>query len=264
MQAYLRGLPMLMYHKIDARHEVGINTLHPDRFRCHIKYLVQNGYQTVTFEDLLTVEKLPDRPVMLTFDDAYASVFENAFPLMREHGFRGVVFVISGFIGRQNSWDANLFNICYQHVNAAQINKLSAAGWEVGAHTVTHRALTMLGDDVARAELRQSRLTLAALTGRPVNALAYPFGLHSARIRALAREAGYAFACKIIRGSQSDDPFQLMRIPVYQFESEKDLARKLRLPISFSHRLQLVLLGLPAFLIPPFQWIFKRNLFLEK
>ena len=82
-----------MYHKIDSRMEVGINALSPREFQEQMNYLHQEGYQTITFRDLLFAADIPEKTVIITFDDAYESVYKNALPVMERYGQRGVVYV---------------------------------------------------------------------------------------------------------------------------------------------------------------------------
>lgn len=261
----LRRTPILAYHKIENRREVGINVVSPEKFRRHLSLIRQMGFQAITFREVLSASPLPPKPLILTFDDAYESIYHNAYPLLREFGMKGVIFVIAGFIGRWNDWDANLGGIRFRHLNEGQLRELEAAGWEIGAHSVTHRALTRLKNPALRREIEESRRILEPLCSGPLTTFAYPFGLHSARVREAVGEAGFAFGCKGIRGAGGkDDLLALQRIPVYQFEGNRALAHKLRWPaLPRVELLKLSLLGWPAALTPFYQRLFKAELFLE-
>lgn len=261
----LNRTPILMYHKIDPRMEVGINALSPPQFQEQMSYLHQEGYRTITFQDLLLAPEIPAKTVIITFDDAYESVYENALPIMEKYGQRGVVYVIGRFIGKLNEWDANFAGIKFQHMAGEQLVKLAELGWELGAHTMTHRALSWIKEDHLKTEIRQSRKVLSSLSEKPIVSLAYPFGMQNGKVRQFAEAAGITFGCKGMRKrSETPDLLQLPRIPVYQFEGLPAFRRKLQLPmLPARERWKLAALSCPAILTPMFQYFCRRQLFLD-
>lgn len=265
LRTLLAKIPILTYHKIETRREVGINALPPENFRAQLACLQELGYAAVTFRDLLTAPALPDKAVILTFDDAYASVYENALPLMQSYGFRGVVYAIGRFIGRWNDWDANLGGIRFRHMDRRQLRELVDAGWEIGAHSLTHRALSGLDAASLQREIIGSRDLLAEISGAPPVSFAYPFGMHHSRVREMVAAAGFPLACSGIRGSgDAADLLQLRRIPVYQFEGLGAYRKKLRVAdFPRLEYLKLRILSWPAILTPLYQKRFRRELFLE-
>lgn len=266
VKALLQRIPILTYHKVALRREMGINVIPPQRFRQHISFLHEAGFRSVTFWDLLNKPEIPPKAVILTFDDAYESIHKHAFPILQEFSFRGVVFVIAGFIGCWNRWDINLGGIHFRHISEEQLQEIEGAGWEIGAHGVTHRALTMLKGAQIEREIRDSRCVLERINSKPPVSIAYPFGMHNSHVRRAAGDAGFRFGCKSIRGTDSTgDLLQLRRIPVYQFEGLPALKRKLNSTgISSYEKIKLSLLSAPAVLTPLYQALFKRHLLLEK
>lgn len=266
VKALLEQIPILTYHKVALRREMGINVVSPQRFRQHISFLYEAGFRSITFWDLLNEPELPPKAVILTFDDAYESIYQHAFPILQEFSFQGVVFVISGFIGCRNRWDINLGGIHFRHMSEEQLREIEQAGWEIGVHGTTHRALTMLNGAQLEQEIRVSRCTLEKISSKPLVSIAYPFGMHNPQVRRVAGEAAFRFGCKSIRGTNSTaDLLQLRRIPVYQFEGVPALRRKLNSEgISPYEKIKLSLLSAPAVLTPFYQALFKRQLSLEK
>ncbi len=259
----LSKTPILMYHKIDPRMEFGINALSPSRFKMHVYWLRDHGFKTITFYDILLKESLPEKTVIITFDDAYESVYQQAFPILNAVGFRAIVYVISNFIGRENSWDMNLGGICFRHMTAQQLRELSEKGWEIGSHTCTHRALTRLKNAELNIELKDSLNRLTTVSNRPVISIAYPFGMQNERVHLTANSAGYKFGCGSIRGTASQNFYSLRRIPVYQFENVNALKRKLQANLPLQEKLKLTILSFPAQLTPLYQRLFKPELFLD-
>ncbi len=253
----IADIPILTYHKIDDRREWGITTVRPRTFREQIRFLAENGYHPVNFQQVAD-GVIPGKPVIITFDDGYESVYRHALPVLQEFGFTAVVFLITGYLGRLNHWDANLGGHLFRHLDRRQIAEMAGAGIEIASHGMTHRAFTLLENNVMRRELADSRALLQDLCGQPVNSLAYPFGLKNRQIITAVRESGYRFGCVNLWGGRPNDAFRLQRIPVYRTDSMTAFRRKLgsggywRL-----EKTKLLALSWPARLTPLYQQIFQ-------
>ncbi len=149
----------------------------------------------------------------MTFDDALEGVHRYAYPIMEDRGLKGIVFVITGFIGKRNVWDAH-FGVSVRHMDRSAILELSEAGWVVGSHTVSHRALTTLTEDEIRWEMEYSKKFLEDLTGREVWAISYPFNLYDPRVLRLAEETGYRWGFSGPSLRKNFTPLNVPRIPV--------------------------------------------------
>lgn len=227
MNAPLNGIPILTYHKIDARREWGLTCVRPHRFREQMVFLKETGFHPVNFFQLQK-NRLPKKPVIITFDDGYDSVYRHALPVLQELQFTAVVFVITGFIGGWNRWDANLGGIRFRHLDEPQIGALSGAGMEIGSHGITHRALTSLSAAEIETELSLSRKFLSGITGQAARSVAYPFGMQNAVVCRMARQAGYVYGCINLWGKLSaGSALALRRIPVYRTDSLSAFRRKL-------------------------------------
>jgi peptidoglycan/xylan/chitin deacetylase (PgdA/CDA1 family) len=259
MKVPFSEIPILTYHKITSQREVGINTVAPDKFGEQMQFLKENNYHPTNFRELMQGNP-PAKPVIITFDDGYASVFESALPLLKAFQFTAVIFLITDFLGKENSWDANLGGIKFTHLDELQVVKLSAAGMELGSHGATHRALTYLGEKEVISELHQSRKLISKISGQQVITLAYPFGMQNKKVQRLAKDAGYRIGCVNLWGkAEQNNPFNLKRIPVYGFDSLASFNRKLSGGKSQKlELLKLKVLSWPAFLTPMFQKTFKQ------
>lgn len=216
-----RQVPVLMYHEI----VVGPNSLYvaPHELAAHLEYLVREGYTPVTlaqiYANFTTGGPIPDKPVVLTFDDGYASFYTGARPLLRQHGATGTLFVITGFVGKPGyvTWD--------------QVAEMAAEGIEIGAHTVTHPDLAVVSDDRLNREIRESRALLEERSGRPVRFFAFPAGRYDGRGPAVLREAGYLGAVVTQRGMATpcQDAMLWRRVRVNKGTSVPALAALLRM-----------------------------------
>ncbi|GAB4371264.1 MAG: hypothetical protein Kow0042_13910 [Calditrichia bacterium] len=253
-------IPILSYHKIDDRREFGLNTVKIRHFYQQMNFLRESGYQTLTFRDL-SGNALPPKPVIITFDDGYASVYHQARHILQKMGFTAVIFIISGYIGKLNNWDVNIGGIRFAHLNAVQLEALSDLGMEIGSHGVSHRALTRLSAEEQFAELVSSKMQLEEIIQRPVLSIAYPFGLQNPTLLQNARKAGYHFGCINLWGAnQRNNPLCLRRIPIYRTDSLRSFQRKLA--TGFFHHLEigkLRLISWGARLTPLYQSLFRRN-----
>jgi len=159
--------PILLYHHVSDAGNGNRYYVTVDDFRTQMEALRDWGYTSITATDLVDVlingGELPNRPVVITFDDGNIDVYQNAFPIMREMGFVGTFYIVA------NRLQSNYF------VNAEQLQEMADDGWEIGSHSMTHSDLTT-DDSIARFEILQSRLTLEEATGEPISTFAYPYG----------------------------------------------------------------------------------------
>lgn len=183
-----------------------------------IAFLVDRAFTGMTFSDLAdafeTGKALPERPVVLTFDDGYADFASAAWPVLRRYGFPATVFVTSGWIADSGPYAAGMPPD--QMLNRVQVRELAAAGIEIGAHSHSHPQLDQLAQAALCEELRVGRVLLEDCIDAPVRALAYPFGYSTPRVRLAARAAGYrcAAAVRNVRATPSDDIFMLPRLTI--------------------------------------------------
>lgn len=215
------GTPILMHHQVGP-HRPGsaLNRWRVTQrdFDWQLDTLKRLGYRGVALSDIVESREVETgtkvRRVVLTFDDGYRGVRENALPALHARGFKATVFVVADRIGGVNDWDGETPG--EPLLAADEIRELHGAGIEIGSHGATHRALTRLdAADLAR-EVAGSRETLEQITGSPVTSFCYPYGNFDDRVVEAVRTAGYR-AATVIRGGISkdlSDPFRLKRVAV--------------------------------------------------
>jgi peptidoglycan/xylan/chitin deacetylase (PgdA/CDA1 family) len=221
-----REIPILMYHRVNDS-ELRPSTVRTGRFRDQMQYLSAGGFRSLTCGDLAVIAKagqpLPERPVLLTFDDGYRDNFENAFPVLQEFGLTATVFPVSSRIGEWNQWETNPSIPRFPLMDAAMIKAMSAAAIEFGSHTASHAALNRIPVEKAREEIVRSKKDLEDLLGKPVVSLGYPYNGYNAAVKELAARAGYTNACTagdgprpLAKNPSALDWFELRRIVVPQ------------------------------------------------
>ncbi len=211
-------VPALMYHGVGDECWTSPELFtRPDDLRAQLRWLLDNGYTPIFFEDLKHADAI-EKPVLLTFDDSFRDNYTELFPILREYGVKATLFVIQGTIG----WDANL--------SAAQLREMLASGLvRAECHTQYHCFLDELPDGQLNEELTWSKVGLTKLSGRIPCAIAYPAGREDARAVAICRRE-YRFGVKMggpvyVTG---EDPFFFHRIAVPRGILLADFAARLR------------------------------------
>jgi peptidoglycan/xylan/chitin deacetylase (PgdA/CDA1 family) len=231
-----RGVPILMYHQV-TRHPhpaFGKYTVTLTAFRRQMAWLARSRYETIGFDALFAARErgtpLPRRAVVLTFDDGFSECVEHAAPILREHGFTATFFLVAGLVGETSRWLVDEIGAEFPLAGWDDARALVSMGFACGAHSLTHPRLTSLDGEACRRELVEARRTLETELRCEVRYLAYPFGAHDARVRALARDAGYFAACSTDVGVSTgeDDRFALVRVPVTSGDTLPDFLWRLR------------------------------------
>jgi peptidoglycan/xylan/chitin deacetylase (PgdA/CDA1 family) len=216
--------PVLCYHKVDVRLELGVTRLGPHHFRRQVETLAARGFRTLGSGELIAEfggEPSPvsghRSPVVITFDDGYATLAEHAFPVLADHGFRALVFVITDHVGGDNRWDLRPGGRVFRHLDWDALGRWQERGIEVQSHGTSHGRFTWMSDAEVEDELHRSREAIRTRLGRDAVAVAYPFGAVDDRVRRLAAAAGFRLGFAGPRG-RADDPLRLPRLPVYPWD----------------------------------------------
>jgi peptidoglycan/xylan/chitin deacetylase (PgdA/CDA1 family) len=185
-------VPVLMYHEIaDASATPSRLAVDPETFASQVAYLHDAGFTAITAGALAEIldggaAALPERPVVLTFDDGYGDFYDQALPLLKQFGHTGTVFQTTGWVEAKDAEKRML--------NWHELAEIAAAGIEIGAHTYTHPQLDQLPDGQLHEELYGPKSELEDKLGMAVTGLAYPFGYSNDKVRQMARSAGYTYA----------------------------------------------------------------------
>jgi peptidoglycan/xylan/chitin deacetylase (PgdA/CDA1 family) len=203
------GLPTPMYHKIGfcpPTMRLPYLWVTPGDFRKQLDYLKTRGYTSMLLSELREAEggrrPMPEKPVVLTFDDGFANNYDLAFPLLKEYGMKANIFLVYEKMGTVNSWDKE-FEPTVPLMSWEQAFEMRDSGLvEFGSHTLRHPRLTAVDEALARKEIAESKAALEAKLGREVLGFAYPFGdgADAPAIRRLAREAGYRYDFSLFEG----------------------------------------------------------------
>lgn len=213
-------VPVLCYHRVGGPLELGVTRVAARAFVRHVRTLARAAWQTVGLREFVALTERggsPPNTLLITFDDAYASLERVALPTLRDAGFRATLFVITDFVGHENAWDLP-YGGRQRHLGWAALERWHAEGFDIASHTATHPRLDWLTDEEVVDELARSRATLVQRFGEAAGvAVAYPFGRSGERVRALARQAGYTIGFGIAPPGPPD-LMSLARLPIYSWE----------------------------------------------
>ncbi|HWA54646.1 MAG TPA: polysaccharide deacetylase family protein [Solirubrobacterales bacterium] len=196
----MNDLLILCYHAVSEDWPTDF-AVSPRRLGAQLRELTSRGYRAATLSAAL--ERPPAaKTLVVTFDDAYASVLERALPVMKGLGVPGTMYVPTGYVSGEDAleWDSMQHWLDTPHRDELRcmswdgVRELAAAGWEIGSHSVSHPDLRSLGDAELGEELSGSKRRCEEELQRPCRSLAYPFSAHDGRVMEAARAAGYESA----------------------------------------------------------------------
>jgi GT2 family glycosyltransferase/peptidoglycan/xylan/chitin deacetylase (PgdA/CDA1 family) len=230
---FAQRLPVLLYHHVGVPTPGAKDsslTVSTAKFKRHIWWLRWRGYTPITPAQWLAWccagEPLPDKPVLITFDDAFAEMARNALPVLERYGLRGVVFVITRLMESPNCWEG------LPVMSIHQIQHWAERGIEIGAHTRTHPDLTAVSTHQAADEVSGSKEDLVKAGLAPVS-FAYPYGCFDDHARKLVDGVfALAFTCEEGLNDLKTDPLLMRRTMVQPADTIADL--ELRLALGWS------------------------------
>ena len=181
-----KSVPVLMYHSISYEKDNPI-CLPVEKFEEHLKYLKDNGYYTITLTDLYNYlmknTPVPEKSVVLTFDDGYENNYTAMFPLLKKYNFKATIFVITANIDKEP-----------RSMTSKQLLEMEKYGVDIESHTVNHEHLKTLTKNKQLETLTQSKKDLEKILNKQINFIAYPYGEYNKDTLLAAKEAGYTMA----------------------------------------------------------------------
>ncbi|MFE6128884.1 polysaccharide deacetylase family protein [Streptomyces sp. NPDC056437] len=221
-------IPVLLYHAVmdDPPDWIAEFTVTPKDFEAQLDAVVASGRTPVTIGTLVRAlagdGPLPDRPVVLTFDDGFADLPGPTAEALAARSLPSTAYLTTGAItpGRHSLLPPAPM------MTLAQVPLLVRHGMEVGAHTVTHPQLDTLSRSELRRELREPRRVLEDVLGHEVTHLAYPHGYNSRAVRRAALREGYASAVAVRHAlsSETDEAYRISRLILRRTHTTADVA----------------------------------------
>ncbi len=204
---------VLGYHGVAEsrlRDDMSLLQVSPRRFRAQVELLVGAGFSFVTVAELARRAGggVPEPGLAaITFDDGMRNNRSVALPILQEYGIPATVYVTIGFLGGVSPWIGSQADGAI--MEESELRELAVAGWELGAHTMTHADLSTLDYDACLEEIEDSRDALERIAGVEVKTFAYPFGRYGTAALQATRDAGLLAA--VTTGSGSWEPYEMTR-----------------------------------------------------
>jgi len=240
-----RSVAVLLYHHVGPLREQACRglTVSPQAFARQIATMSAMGYTAILPDDWAAYARregdIPDRSVMVTFDDAYSDLAEHALPVLEKHGYPATVFVPTSLIGQSIGCNPEVPGAMLPIMSAEQIRHWSGRGVTFGAHSRSHSDLTTLDISEAEVEMTGSKNDLAQLTGQNVTAFAYPYGRFNPALQSIAA-SNYSVAFTVEEGlNDSSTPLTaLHRTMVQHKDSVVDVLLRARYGKSVLQRIR--------------------------
>ena len=177
--------PILLYHHVSDEDTDNRYVISTTVFTAQLLELRDWGYTVIPISILVDVlihgGLLPQRPVVISFDDGNEDIYQNAFPIMKSFGDPGTFFMVANRLGSPG------------FVTADELKEMAAAGWEIGSHSWSHIDITKDHDAIWH-EVANSRIVLQKEIGVPIDVFAYPFGTTDPTISQKVQDYGYKAA----------------------------------------------------------------------
>lgn len=205
-------VPILCYHQVrnykPSDSKTAKDYIVPvDAFRDQMKLLADSGYNAILpgqlHEYLITGKALPEKPVLITFDDTRQDQFTAALPELNKYGYKAAFFIMTVSLGKPG------------YMTIEQVKQLADEGHTVGSHTYDHKNVkTYTADDWVEQVQKPSK-QLQTITGKPVEYFAYPFGLWNKDAIARLKDHDFKAVFQLSAKRDENDPlFSVRRIIV--------------------------------------------------
>jgi peptidoglycan/xylan/chitin deacetylase (PgdA/CDA1 family) len=214
----------LMYHELEIQGR-GLCSSEPgyeryvlleSEFREQIEFLKAKGCRGLSVGQALTFPEGSNSSgnICITFDDGSETDLLAAAPILQQAGFGATFHITVGWLGKPG------------HLSASQLNELSAQGFEIGCHSMTHPMLTDLDEAGLQREIADAKSQLEQIVGKPVEHFSCPGGRYDDRVVTIARAAGYRTVAtsRIHANSPDTDVFALGRVAILRGTPIKDFA----------------------------------------
>ena len=205
-----KEVPVLCYHQIrnalssDSK-RANDDIIAPDKFKEHIKMLADSGYNSILpdqlYEYLVYGKKLPEKPIMITFDDTDEDQFTVGNSTLKKYGYKGVYFIMTVSIGRKGR---------INYMTREQIKQLADEGNAIASHTYDHKNFAQFTDEDWKTQIDEPTKKLEQITGKKVEYFAYPYGVYKAANLPKLKEHGFKAA--FILSTARDENYPLFTI----------------------------------------------------
>lgn len=205
----------------------------PEMFAAQMEYLQQQAYRVLTFTEAIAYlsgrHPIPEKSIVLTFDDGFLDNYEHAFPVLERFRFPAIIFLAAAYIGSDRLPTLTRTDFVPQPLTWEHVQAMHARGVEFGSHSLSHPMLSRVSPQEVRKEVAESKRLIQEKLGAPVQFFCYPRGEFSSTVKNIVREEGYQAACSIVPGVNgwNSDLFALRRTYISRRDSIKEFSGKI-------------------------------------
>lgn len=227
----MRKLLIMYYHEVVKRGEgATYQKIEEEKFEAQMRYLQEQGYTSLFFSEL--GKALPEKAVIVSFDDGFRSVYDNAAPIMQKYGVKGNIYLPTAYIGQDEKfmdWD--------------MVRRLQENGFEMQAHTHTHADIRTLSAEAMQREVETSNEYFIRELGKAPCAICLPFGTYDRRSVKLLKKTGkYRYILASYYGRAGERKLKkgglLPRIGISDMDSIQTFEKKIKGKLSWKGPLQ--------------------------
>ena len=215
---------VLMYHMVSEHLEKDkskFNRLRvkPEEFEKQLKWLKDNDWTSFTLSELVSLKEIPQKSVVITFDDGYEDNFKNAYPLLKKYGFKATIYIVLNRFNQDWATDKDL-NQASSELNSEkmlsneQIKEMLNSGLiEIGSHTLDHVNLPKLTKDEKEKQIIESQKQIEEIFNIKCNSFAYPFGFFDNQDVEILKNSSYTNATTVVNGVYDKTKYSNFLIP---------------------------------------------------
>ncbi|MBE7357664.1 polysaccharide deacetylase family protein [Campylobacter sp. RM12327] len=194
---------VLMYHMIAnhlPKNKSKFNRLRvkPKSFEKQLIWLKKNGFKSYFLSEISPL--MPEKSIIITFDDGYEDNFTNALPLLKKYGFKATIFIVCNRFDKNWANDKDLKKSspelnAKEMLSDDEVRQMIESGFiEIGSHTLNHANLPSLSLEEKEIEIKHSKSLIEEKFGITCKSFAYPFGFYDKFDTILVEKSGYKFA----------------------------------------------------------------------
>ena len=215
---------VLMYHMVSEHLEKDkskFNRLRvkPEEFEKQLKWLKDNNWTSFTLSELVSLKEIPQKSVVITFDDGYEDNFKNAYPLLKKYGFKATIYIVLNRFNQDWATDKDL-NQASSELNSEkmlsneQIKEMLYSGLiEIGSHTLDHVNLPKLTKEKKEKQIIESKKQIEEIFNIKCSSFAYPFGFFDNQDVEILKNSSYTNATTVVNGVYDKTKYSDFLIP---------------------------------------------------
>ena len=204
---------VLLYHAVDEN-EVYLS-VPPEILRKQMRHLVSNKYNVMSLVDLIAIlekkQDMPEKTVVLTFDDGFQSHYKYVAGILKEFNFPATFYICTGLVGAEMD---NSQNLPLPTANWEEIKEMDKSPLiDIEPHGVNHLELDKLNDEQINEEVSKSKVILERELDKKCDFFAPPRGAYNDKVIKIIKSYGFKSSMTIQEGlvSAGDDPYKLKR-----------------------------------------------------